>query len=136
MTAKEKVKEKRQEFTSYEKILTFIEENAEKLDSIGGNLCIWTDRQIDINNPTREQVLTAIKTFPGKWNKDKIGKVMHYSITLDCDITIRLWGAALPPSCHTVKKEVFIPARTEVIEEIVCNVPESVEKPVKELERF
>lgn len=136
MTAKETVQEKRQEFTSYEKILTFVEQNAEKFDSIGGTLRIWNIQQIDIDNPTREQVLIAIKTFPGKWNKKKQRSVMNYSTELTCGITIRLWATELPPSCHVIKREIFHETRTEVVEEIVCNVPEPIKEPVKELEEF
>ncbi len=128
MTAKEAVESKRQQLirqlNDWDKILDFVEANAEKFDLIGVTPNIYTDTQIDLDNPTREQVLIAIKQFPGKWNKGKHADIMHYESIID-GIKIRLWATELPPSCKVETRTVVIPAqpeRIEEVQEIVCNV--------------
>ncbi len=93
----------------------------------------WMGDTLDFNLPSRSQVLAIIKKFPGKWEKCKVGSIMHYTLTKEdarfpLDLSgLRLYSAELPPSCKIIKKTRTLPAipeRVEKYEEISCEVPQ------------
>lgn len=124
----EKIKYLAAQRADWDKVLNFVTENADAFDVIGITPNIFLTDQVDLNQPTREQVLVAIKTFPGTWTKGKVQAYMHYTLNHPSGIKIRLWATELPPTCKVVKKTVVIPAipaqpeRIEETEEILCEV--------------
>ena len=120
----ETIKEVKEKLATYEKMLAFLTEHENWFAENDLAIVQWAS-QLDINNPTREQVLLTIKKFPGKWVKSKEHGNMSYTNT-DISPILRLWNAELPPTCTVTKKTRIIkaePERVEEYHEISCAVP-------------
>ena len=97
----------------------FITENETFLISLEkANMTATILDTIDLDNASRQDVLTIIKHFGGKWNKEKNGARINYiRETTDNKPPIRLWSAEIPPCCNIVKKTRIVPATPEHVEE-------------------
>jgi|SRR5260221_11597139 len=99
----------------------FISDYWEKLEAAGvqfSNVDPFNYSSIDIDRPTREQVLAVIQAIPGKWEKEptqSFGGALNYSLKVD-GYTLRLWAAPPPPSCRLIEEEVEIPAQAARME--------------------
>jgi hypothetical protein len=113
----------RNEATKREFCARFIVSNLDKFVALGVQPSGFND-YIDLDNLTREQVVMAVKLFPGKYIKttDAAGQ-MHYNMALDGGVVLRFYNAALPPGCKLVKKTVDVPpqpATTKEVFEVQC----------------
>src|SRR5579862_240670 len=73
--------------------------------------------QVDLDNPTREQVNEFRRAFPPGtiWDKYQSGSTdggINYSTTYK-GITSRAWNTPPPPSCKIVYEEFFVPGHIE-----------------------
>lgn len=100
----------------------FVEKNLDKFVALGvrpGGFANF----IDLDNLTREQVVEALKLFPGKYSKTVSQDRMDYERDLGNGIVLRFFNAALPPGCKLVEKDVEVPAQpatTRKVYEIQC----------------
>jgi len=101
---------------------SFIEMNIQKFIEVGA-IPSGYEHWIDLDNLTREQVVKALKLFPGKYQKEVNNSAMHYTHDLGNGLFLRFYNAALPPGCKLVEKTVDVPAQpatTRKVFEIQC----------------
>ena len=81
---------------------------------------------IDFDNLKHDQIVTALKLWPGKWNKEYTDTArITYTLKGD-DFMVRCWNGEPPPNCKLVKEIITIPSRyvpehTEERLKLVCN---------------
>jgi hypothetical protein len=108
--------------------LIWIEKHESSLAEIGVKVSVTCGYdKIDIDNPSREQVVKLMLLLGGKWNKETgCGTSINYTRVDPVDgLRVRLWSADPPPSCRIVTEEVHvpekvIPAHTETKTKLVC----------------
>ncbi len=112
----------RQEASRREWCAKFIDDNLDKFIALGvkpGGFANF----LDLDNLTREQVVEALKLFPGKYSKSVSQDRMDYERDLGNGVILRFFNAALPPGCKLVEKTIGIPAQqatTRTVFEIQC----------------
>lgn len=85
------------------------------LEPMGLTTIMPLDSTMDIDNPTREQVVAIIQALPGEWKKELNGSnptKIDYSARIGGQ-TVRLWCSPPPPSCKIVEREMIVPAVAE-----------------------
>ena len=98
-----------------------LEALAEKYPELSAERFSLCGEELDIDDPPREEVVGVMETLKaGTWEKEYSGEYLSYRATVD-GVRIRLWNAALPPSCRLVEVEVEVPAHVETRHKIVCN---------------
>jgi len=81
---------------------------------------------IDFDNLKHEEVIKALKLWPGQWSKEYTESArITYSLSGD-GYTVRCWNGEPPPNCKLVKEIVTVPSRyvpehTEERLKLVCN---------------
>jgi hypothetical protein len=120
MTIKELLKYYDNQIEECRRNIDFINANAEKLLQFEPKLGVGSP--VDIENPTRAQVLDVIKTFPGDWEKNTYSGRMNYCLTLPDDLgVLRCWDAALPPSCELITVKKLVLEHYEEVMEVRCH---------------
>jgi hypothetical protein len=126
MTAQEWKTSKEKTLASIQTRIDFVVANWDRLiaaDVEPANINPYCE-SVDIDRPTREQVMSVIQAFPGKWEKSPgYGEVPTIDYTLSGCPSIRLWHAPPPPTCKIVEEDVEIPAqpaRVEKRKRLVC----------------
>jgi hypothetical protein len=113
----------------YQRIQTFLTLHAEAIDRLGLHPQCFAADHLDFNNPNREATLAALQLFGGNWNKELChDATINYVQKID-GFTLRLYGAAPPPSCRLEEFEEIIPAQPERREKrlkLVCDDKETI----------
>jgi hypothetical protein len=110
----------------------FILRHSDLLESLPeSSLC---GNQIDFDNLDREEVVTILKAFPGKWDKNlsRANETRIDYTTIFEGVALRIWMGEPPPSCRIVEEEIeveeeIIPAHTEKKTRLVCGEPAKTE---------
>lgn len=97
---------------SYQVSKDFVTSNLERFERLGVEPEILGG-VIDINYPTREQTVTLLMEFPGRWDKQQGGPgTITYRQEINEQLTLRLYCAPPPPSCKIITERVLVPAKT------------------------
>lgn len=112
MNVGETIKYYQRQVNALRKRLEWLEANRETIDAIGVEVSLISET-IDLDNPTRDQVLQIIKAFgAGEWEKTPSAHdpaTIDYVTEID-GMTLRMYAAPPPPSCRVVEEWVDVPA--------------------------
>lgn len=114
----------------YEAAAKWIEAHFDKIEGLDINHC---GSFLQIQTPTRQDLMRVLKAFPGKWDKSVGEKdaTLDYTLHRDGEPDIYCKSAPPPPSCQIVEEVVDIPAqpaRRELRKVVKC-VPDVVQAP-------
>lgn len=112
MNVGETIKYYRRQVNALTKRLEWLDANRETIDAIGVEVSL-VGETVDLDNPTRDQVLQIIKAFgAGEWEKKPSAhdpSTIDYLTQID-GVLVRMYAAPPPPSCRVVEEWVDVPA--------------------------